>query len=313
MDHAISTKPDPIIKRDRRLLNPDEVFTQNAWDDTEWTREMYDEAERRIQEQRNSSSLYGKDISEHESRVEEKWNDFYSAHEDKFFKDRKWIFSEFPELLQSISRTDMTETSVLSCKIFEVGCGVGNAVVHILNHNILSDLLLYCCDISEIAIETLKKRDFYLRQEDKVVAFQADICRDFDKKIKTMIEPNSLEFIMLIFTFSALKPEMMKQTVRQLTTLLKPGGLILFRDYAQYDMTQLRFKGSALLRDNYYIRSDGTTSYFFTKETVRDLFIGPDTSLIEVDLKQDNRLLVNRMKGIKMCRCWLQGKFKKVA
>jgi tRNAThr (cytosine32-N3)-methyltransferase len=117
---------------------------------------------------------------------------------------------------------------------------------------------------------------------------------------------------MLIFTLSAFKPELMKQAIQNLATLLKPGGMILFRDYAKYDLTQLRFKNNALLRDNYYIRSDGTTSYFFTKETIRDLFTGHDSPLVEVELKLDNRLLVNRLKGIKMCRCWLQGKYKKM-
>lgn len=310
MDQVGVHHPDDIMKRDRKLLNPDEVFTQNAWDDTEWTKEMYEVAERKIKEQRDSSTLYGKDIDEHESMIEDKWNEFYSAHEDKFFKDRKWIFVEFPELLQEIS--DRNEAgSTESCNLFEVGCGVGNAIVHILDRNTSPNLSIYCCDLSDVAIETLKKRDFYLKQSKKVIAFQADVCKDFDQKIKPLIEPNSLHFIMLIFTLSAFKPELMKPTINNLTTLLRPGGMILFRDYAQYDMTQLRFKGSALLRDNYYIRSDGTTSYFFTKDVARDLFTGSDSSLIEVELKQDNRLLVNRLKGIKMCRCWLQGKFRK--
>uniref|UniRef100_A0A6G1SCQ8 tRNA N(3)-methylcytidine methyltransferase n=1 Tax=Aceria tosichella TaxID=561515 RepID=A0A6G1SCQ8_9ACAR len=306
--------PQPsTFKRDRKLLDANEVFTHNAWDDTEWTDDMYEEAERRIEEQRQASRFYGNDIGEQESNVTNKWNEFYALHEDKFFKDRKWVFSEFPELLQGITMGSLQDhTTTEPYQIFEVGCGVGNAVVHILNNNTQPNLRIYCCDLSEVAIETLKKRDFYLQQPDSVIAFQADVCREFESNVLTRIEPNSQNFIMLIFTLSAFKPELMRQAIRNLTTLLRPGGMILFRDYAQYDLTQLRFKGSALLRDNYYIRSDGTTSYYFTKETVRELFTGDDSPLVEVELKLDNRLLVNRLKGIKMCRCWIQGKFKKL-
>lgn len=304
-----------LTRRERKLLDEAHVFTQNAWDDLDWTKEMVDAAEARIQEQLSEASDNNGDHQQRgasqrgqvESLVPIKWDSFYRAHGDKFFKDRRWILSEFHEITPFLGGE--SGSSDIPVGILEVGSGVGNAVVQFLETNKNPHLLVHCCDLSQNAINILKTRPFYTSNAKNVNAFQADISKDFHSKILPQIQVASLDFITIIFTLSALRPSDMPRVISDLASLLKPKGLIFFRDYGHYDLTQLRFKGRSLLGENYYVRADGTTSYFFTLDRVGQLF--ESAGLEKLQLKEDKRLLVNRLKSLKMTRCWIQAKYMK--
>lgn len=97
----------------RILTSPDDVFKHNMWDHIQWTEEDIENARQKAEE--NSSVQ----IPLHEQRkfdfqACEYWDKFYTMHQDKFFKDRKWLLFEFPELLPSGAKSQATNVHLPS-------------------------------------------------------------------------------------------------------------------------------------------------------------------------------------------------------
>merc|ERR1712226_1491180 len=189
-------------------------------------------------------------------------------------------------------------------KIFEVGCGVGNTVFPILQSSINPNLFIYCCDFAESAIELVKSHKLY--DTSRCHAFVCDVAGE---NAEFPFSSNSLDFIVLIFVLSAIHPDRMLDTLKRLTSFLKPGGMILFRDYGRYDMAQIRFKPGRCLSDNFYVRGDGTRVYFFTQDEIDDMLT--KSGLVKFQNIIDRRLQVNRGRQIKMYRVWIQCKYQK--
>jgi len=286
----------------RKLTSNDDVFKHNAWDHVDWSEDQKLEADQKIQkhfeafkkslEEDSSSSVNVLEKGEEPFSVA--WHKFYSNHNDKFFKDRHWLFTEFPELAKEDS------------KILEIGCGVGNTVIPVLEKN--PTAFVYGCDYAESAIDILKNHSSLVEDENNINRHKVFV-QDIRKKISPDIIPeNSLDVIVSIFCLSALHPTQMPETVDHLLSLLKPGGIILFRDYGRYDMAQLRFKEKSCVGENLYRRGDGTLSYFFSEEDVEKLFAD---KCEKIQLMTDGRMQVNRARQLKMYRMWIQGKFVK--
>ena len=118
-----------------------------------------------------------------------------------------------------------------------------------------------------------------------------------------------LDIVTMIFTLSAIPVERMAHVLSECFAVLKPGGLLLFRDYGLYDMTMLRFAPWQRISDRLYQRQDGTLSYFFSLEVVREIFT--KAGFMERELEYCCVQLMNRRKEVPMKRVWVHAKFQK--
>ncbi|XP_051022482.1 tRNA N(3)-methylcytidine methyltransferase METTL8, mitochondrial [Acomys russatus] len=203
-------------------------------------------------------------------------------------------------------RTERFPGSDATFRILEVGCGAGNSVFPILNtlQNIPGSFL-YCCDFASEAVELVKSHASY--SEAHCSAFTHDVC---DGGLAYPFPPGTLDVVLLVFVLSSIHPDRMQAVIHRLSELLKPGGVLLFRDHGRYDNAQLRFKKGRCLSENFYVRGDGTRAYFFTKGEIHHMFCC-QAGLHEKQNLVDHRLQVNRKKQVKMHRVWVQGKFQK--
>ncbi|ORZ16124.1 S-adenosyl-L-methionine-dependent methyltransferase [Lobosporangium transversale] len=244
----------------RILTDESAVFEQNAWDHAPWGEEQEQHALKEIARQR-LDPVPPELIETYHEEAAENWNKFYTKNENRFFKDRHWLRIEFPELFQ------MVEADAGSKTVMEIGCGAGNTMFPLLLESKNPELFVYGCDFSSTAVEVVRGNINY--DEKRCKAFVWDLGSD---DIPPEVEPESMDVLVLIFVLSALHPDKWDNAMNNLYKLLKPGGLIVFRDYGRYDMAQLRFKKNRLLSDNFYVRGDGTRVYFFDSDEIVKLF-----------------------------------------
>ena len=140
---------------------------------------------------------------------------------------------------------------------------------------------------------------------DRLHAFQCDISQDVPSDSCS----EKADLLSLVFVLSALRPEAFEKAAANLAQSLKPGGALLFRDYAVNDMAMLRFAPGTKIQDRQYLRQDGTTSYFFSREEVEALMKGAGLEVKESCYV--NRETVNKKEGLQVPRVFVQGVFVK--
>ena len=246
------------------------------------------------------------------------WNLFYKNNADRFFKDRKWLLQEFPILSALTRKDgppalilevgagagntvfplyELNENP--SLRLY--ACDFSRRAVDLIRQDPRCDGVRFRADVWDMTSRVSSSSSSSCSSSSTISPSTSEgesgIHEEFkhineaknakglpDDRTKDHIilppglEPESVDVVMLIFVFSSLSPSQWRDAVRNIYSLLRPGGHVLFRDYARGDLAQVRFRGGRYLQENFYVRGDGTRVYFFDKDELRRIWAGGEST-----------------------------------
>ncbi|KAI0256007.1 methyltransferase [Lactifluus subvellereus] len=261
----ITSKP-PFGSRKVPFLTEDaDVWSQNAWDHVAPPLDQDATILASLARQR-AAPVPDDDKHKYNFKPAKHWDNFYKANASNFFKNRKWLHLEFPELVAA------AELSAGHRTVVEVGCGAGNAIFPLLAQNRNPELHIHAFDYSSHAVKLVQHNPLYTAPPCGTIT--ASVWDLSSTAPPPDLALRSADILVLVFVLSALHPSEWPRAISNIAQILKPGGLVLMRDYGRHDLTQLRFKAGRLLDENFYIRGDNTRVYFFELDELALLFTG---------------------------------------
>lgn len=262
--HDITAEKPPFGSR--FLTEQSDVWAQNAWDHVPPPEDQTEAISASLARQR-VAPVPESDKEKYNSKPAKYWDNFYKTNADNFFRDRKWLHLEFPDLLAA-AQSDAGDITIC-----EIGCGAGNTAFPLLSANRNPKLTIRAFDYSSHAVKLVQANSLY--HDPPVGSIQAAVWDlSCENSLPPGVAPGSVDIVVLVFVLSALHPDEWEKAVRNIHRMLRPGGVVLLRDYGRYDLTQLRFKSGRLLDDNFYIRGDKTRVYFFELDELALIFTG---------------------------------------
>lgn len=291
-------------------VGPETQSSNGFWAEDEWGEEDEAHARNILATNREKCIVPSWESNSKEDADSEAWNQFYRDHGTRFFKDRHYLEKAYPDEFAPGPTQKVNKTFV------EIGCGVGNALLPLFDDDSNQWQVLHGLDLSRVAIELLRKDERFVgynnQQEAPSAAAFAHVC-----DISAELPPSCVgvsDVTTLIFCLSAVDPDAMKQAALNVVSSLRPGGVLVFRDYGRYDEAQMKLGVSRnkQLKDNFYRKHDGTKCYYFTLEELEDLFC-KQAGLEVLDLKYLRRMVRNNATGETRRRVWASGRFVKPA
>ena len=319
-------------RHNQSLEQAESKLLSQPWKEDTWTSVDEENAEHILKEHIEkctiSTMLKSDEKSTHaEMEDANAWDQFYSNHGNRFFKDRHYFEKAFPEEFPSSSAnqpqfttTNSTTSASNECDVtqrtlVEIGCGVGNAILPMLevgesegNWDVIHGL-----DISSEAIQILRKDPRFIAfnetgpQQRKAYGHVCDISTELPPLCSGISNVTTL-----IFCISAIDPARHMEAAKHVVDTLKPGGVLVFRDYGRYDEAQMKLgtSRSKRIKDNFYRKHDGTKCYYFSLEDLERLFCDA-LNMKVLELKYLRRIYGNKATTQVRRRIWVQGRFQK--
>jgi methyltransferase-like protein 6 len=286
----------------------------------------------------------------------EQWDRYYRQNSINGYKDRHYLLREFTELQAALEVLKGRAGMVTTCEnaniaapaqqvnadavtFVEIGCGVGNAMIPIIDEFAdipLRDFKAYGFDISKVAVDLLQEK---IRQSPttlgsgRLTAVPHDLA-DYELPFSEEFIRSPIRFGTIIFVLCSVPVPKQQVFVDRVARLIAPGGVVFVRDYCVGDLAQARFTegkrfapaiassspaastsvdeaASSAALSSTYLRSNGTLSHFFTVESLTKLFVNTGRFRVLQAVEVD-RVAENRRAGAVMNRKFVQARFERL-
>lgn len=271
----------------------DFVDAERIWqDDADWTDADTARAKAILAEGRARCRV--KDPHRISNDDQESWNRFYATHQTNFFKDRHYLAHAFPNEFGPSSEPRT---------LVEIGCGVGNAFLPLLEEN----WTVHGLDLSRTAIDLLQQEQRFQAAGDRAQAYCCDISQELPSPCRDIAHVTTL-----LFCLSAIDPARHRAAAENVVASLRQGGVLVIRDYGRYDEAQLKLgsQRDKMLDENFYRKHDGTKCFYFSLEDLQRLFVD-ELGLEVLELRYFRRTCQNRATQSIRRRVWVQARFRK--
>ena len=192
------------------------------------------------------------------------WNAFYARQGATFYKAKRYLGAAFPSIALRCAEC-VDEGADARALLVELGCGSGAAVLPLLRAEDRLDAV--AVDVSSNAVALLRAA----LESDRALSTRRLRTATLDVRCDALPVPDgSADFVLCVFTLSAVEPEAHGRVFAKALRALRPGGALLFRDFGLYDVKQLKCT-RRLAPQHYLVEGTGVQCHFFSTEKVAAL------------------------------------------